>query len=253
MNTQQEKVTAAAVLIGNELLSGSVADENMHYIAISLVRAGITLEEVRVIPDKGEVIVRTVRELKDRVDYVFTTGGIGPTHDDITAQYIAEAFHQPLIQHAETARFLRDFFQSKGVEANAERMRMANMPAEAVPLEHHNSVVPGFRVENVYVLAGVPKVMRSMLDAAIPGLRKGRRVHSTSIRCDLQEGTLAKGLARIQNEFAGVDIGSYPLSREFNYNVSLVIRGVEADLVDRVAEKVQALIAGLDGSIVPDE
>ncbi len=248
----EENVTAAAILIGNELLSGSVADANMQYIATSLVKNGIVLQEVRVIPDDCDAIVQTVRELKGKVNYVFTTGGIGPTHDDITAECIAKAFSSPLIQHEETADIIRRFFLKKGVEPNEERMRMANMPQGAEPVRHDHSVVPGFRMENVYVMAGVPSVMRSMLDAAMPDLKKGRQVYSTSIRCDLQEGTVAKGLALIQEEHAAVDIGSYPLSREFNYNISLVIRGTDSDLVNVVSEKVRSLIDVLDGTIIQE-
>ena len=250
MSEQQNKVTAAAVLIGNELLSGSVVDQNMNYIATSLSNAGISLLEVRVIPDLSDVIVNTLLELKDKVDYIFTTGGIGPTHDDITAESIARAFGRPLIQDQRTADTMRRFFESRGVEANDERMRMANMPQGAEPIEHENSVVPGFRIENVYVMAGVPGIMRSMLNAAIPGLKKGLPIHSVSVRCDLQEGTLAKGLAVIQEQYSTVDIGSYPLSREFNYNVSLVVRGTDHSQVAAAEQEIGKLISNLGGNIV---
>ncbi|MCB1754850.1 MAG: competence/damage-inducible protein A [Gammaproteobacteria bacterium] len=253
MNEETETVRAAAILIGNELLSGRIADENMHYIANALVDAGIVLAEVRVIPDDCELIVKTVRELKEQVDYVFTTGGIGPTHDDITAECIAKAFEQPLIQHPQTADSLRKLFAERGVEANAERMRMANMPQGAVPLLHKRSPVPGFRMENVYVLAGVPVIMRSMLDAAIPELKKGKRVHSASVRCDLQEGTLAKDLALIQQNHKNVDIGSYPLSKEYNHNVSLVVRGVDPDAVRTVSGEIKGLIVRLGGQIISED
>ena len=253
MKNAPDRVTAAAVLIGNELLSGSVADKNMHYIACKLVEAGIVLLEVRVIPDDCAVIAATVREMSDKVDYVFTTGGIGPTHDDITAECIAKAFDKPLIQHPETAETLRTFFAEKGVEANAERMRMANMPEGAEPLKHKGSAVPGFRMHNVYVMAGVPSIMQSMLDAAVPGLRTGRPVLSQSIRCDLSEGALAHGLKQIQEDFADdVDIGSYPLSREEHFHVRLVIRGVDQEINNQVRERIAALIASLDGVIIAE-
>lgn len=247
------KVTAAAVLIGSELLSGRIADENMHYIANSLVQVGVTLSEVRVIADDCEVIINTVNELRARYDYVFTTGGIGPTHDDITAECIAKAFVKPLIQHPETGKSLRAFFEKKGVEANPERMRMANMPEGATPLKHEGSPVPGFVMENVYVLAGVPRIMQTMLDAAIPQLQKGRPTLSVSVRCDVQEGTLAKGLALLQTEYPNADIGSYPLSREFDFNVSLVVRGTDADELEEIADKVETLIAELGGAVISRE
>lgn len=243
-------VTAAAVLIGNELLSGRIADENMHYMANALVRVGITLTEVRVIPDDCEAIITAVNELRARCDYVFTTGGIGPTHDDITAECIAQAFAKPLIEHPETGKTLRLFFESKGVDANPERMRMANMPNGAEPLKHEGSPVPGFVMENVYVLAGVPRIMQSMLDAAIPLLRKGLPTLSISIRCDVQEGTLAKGLAILQSEHPRVDIGSYPLSREFNFNVTLVVRGTDAQELSAIADKIEKLIGELQGTVI---
>ncbi|MDO6460881.1 competence/damage-inducible protein A [Granulosicoccaceae sp. 1_MG-2023] len=253
MKEAQDRVTAAAILIGNELLSGSVVDKNMHYIACKLVGAGIVLTEVRVIPDDCAVIAATVREMRSKVDYVFTTGGIGPTHDDITAECVAQAFDRPLIQHPETAKTLRAMFAEKGVEANAERMRMANMPEGAEPLKHQGSPVPGFRMENVYVLAGVPSIMRSMLDAAVPGLRKGKPVLSQSVRCDLSEGTLAHGLKLIQEEFAEhVDIGSYPLSREENFHVRLVIRGTDSAVNGDVAQRIKDMIGQLGGQIIPE-
>jgi molybdenum cofactor synthesis domain-containing protein len=244
------RVTAAVILIGNELLSGSVADENMHYIANALVKAGITLTEVRVIADLSDVIVKTVRTLKEQVDYVFTTGGIGPTHDDITAEAIAEAFNQPLLQDPETAKQLKAYFEKKGVDANEAQMRMANMPKGGKPIAHAHSVVPGFFIENVYVLAGVPKIMRSMLDAAIPDLKKGKPVLSVSVRCDVMEGKLAKGLGDIQNMNPELDIGSYPLSKEQDFNVSLVVRGTEQLAIDVAVERIQALIVSLDGKVV---
>lgn len=253
MTDEHQKVTAAAVLIGNELLSGRVVDQNMHYIATSLVDEGIDLVEVRVVPDEGEKIVQAIRELKDRVDYVFTTGGIGPTHDDITAEYIAKAFSQPLIQHPETARILREYFESKGIEANEERMRMANMPEGAEPVLHDHGPVPGFRMENVFVMAGVPRVMQAMLKGAIPLLRKGQKVHSASLRCNLQEGTIAKPLGVIQQKFPQVDIGSYPLSKQFNYDVSLVVRGRDSALVLQVFEEINSLVATLGGKLIDDE
>lgn len=253
MKNAPDRVTAAAVLIGNELLSGSVADKNMHYIACKLVEAGIVLVEVRVIPDDCEMIASTVREMRGKVDYVFTTGGIGPTHDDITAECIAKSFDRPLIQHPETAKTLRVFFAEKGVEANPERMRMANMPEGAEPLKHKGSAVPGFRMENVFVLAGVPSIMQSMLDAAVPGLRSGKPVLSQTVRCDLSEGALAHGLKLIQEAVAeDVDIGSYPLSRDEHFHVRLVIRGTNSEINDRVREEIETLIGSLGGNIIPE-
>lgn len=253
MTEGNDKVNAAAILIGNELLSGRIADENMHYIANSLVAVGITLTEVRVIPDDSEVIISTVNELRARCDYVFTTGGIGPTHDDITAECIAKAFAKPLIEHPETGESLREFFKNKGVDANPERMRMANMPVGAEPLRHEGSPVPGFVMENVYVLAGVPRIMRTMLDAAIPSLRKGLPTLSVSVRCDVAEGTIAKGLAVLQSEYPHVDIGSYPLSREYDFNVTLVIRGTDANQLNTIADKVEQLVGDLSGNVISRE
>lgn len=253
MTEGSDKVTAAAVLIGNELLSGRIADENMHYIANSLVDVGITLTEVRVIPDDCDVIMSAVNELRARCDYVFTTGGIGPTHDDITAECIAKAFAKPLIEHPEVGKSLREFFNSKGVDANPERMRMANMPVGAEPLRHEGSPVPGFVMENVYVLAGVPRIMRTMLDAAIPMLRKGLPTLSVTVRCDVAEGTLAKGLSLLQFEHPSVDIGSYPLAREYDFNVALVIRGTDSIELNNIADKVEQLISELQGSVISRE
>jgi len=240
-------VTAAAILIGNELLSGRVADENLHFIATHLVDNGIDLLEVRVIPDDSDKIINTVRELKAQVDYVFTTGGIGPTHDDITSECIAKAFDKPLIQDPETAKILREFFKGRGVEANDERMRMANMPEGAVPVIHEHGPVPGFRMDNVYVMAGVPRAMQAMLLAAIPELRKGDKIVSESLTCDLQEGTIANPLGEIQSRYHDVDIGSYPLSKEYNYHVSLVVRGKNKANVLSAFNEIKKLISELNG------
>ncbi|MBB2201249.1 competence/damage-inducible protein A [Gluconacetobacter tumulisoli] len=245
--------TACILVIGNEILSGRTQDVNVQYIARRLAELGISLMEVRVIPDIRDTIINTVCDVRARFDHVFTTGGIGPTHDDITAPCIAEAFGVPWTIHPESFRLLEAHF-SPG-EFNAARQRMATLPEGAVPIRNPVSVAPGFSIGNVHVMAGVPRIMRAMFEELAPGLKRGTPVTSISwYALGLYEGTLADGLSNIQSQYGQVDLGSYPFRRpDGRRGVALVSKGLDPDIVRQAAGAVHDLIETLGFTPVEGE
>ncbi|MDH3637641.1 MAG: molybdopterin-binding protein [Gammaproteobacteria bacterium] len=250
--SNQDAITAALVLIGNELLSGRTRDANMHYLAARLTEIGIRLVEARVVRDVQEDIIAAVNTLRNRVTYVFTTGGIGPTHDDITAAAVASAFDVPLAPHPEAVRRLTEYFSARGVDANAARMRMANTAAGAELIDNPVSVAPGFRIGNVFVLAGVPNIMQAMLEEVIPTLEHGEPVLSATVICNLPEGQVAAGLEEIQARYQDLDIGSYPGKDANGFRVSLVVRGTDPRRVAMAARNIEYLVTDLNGSVLDD-
>jgi molybdenum cofactor synthesis domain-containing protein len=238
----EKTVTACVLIIGNEILSGRIKDANLSYIATGLASVGVQLREARVIPDVTETIVDTVNEMRARYDYLFTTGGIGPTHDDITAECVARAFGVPLIVHPASRRLLESHY--KPGELNEARLRMAMVPEGAVLLENPISQAPGFRIGNVHVLPGVPLIMRAIFDAVKPGLAGGDKVHSRTISCSLSEGTIADDLTRLQARYSDLDIGSYPYFRRGGSGTSLVFRGTKPERIDAAVAELEAIIRG---------
>jgi molybdenum cofactor synthesis domain-containing protein len=243
-------VTASVLVIGNEILSGRTQDANLVYIASGLGQAGIVLREARVIPDIADVIVAAVNELRARDDYVFTTGGIGPTHDDITSACVARAFGLPLVVHPDAHRQFLSYY--KPGELNEARMRMAMTPEGATLIANPISRAPGFRIGNVFVMAGIPSVMQAMFDGVKGGLKGGPPVLSRTIACAVPEGLLAKGLGEIQERWPDLDIGSYPFTRRGTFGVALVLRGRESSRLDVAKEEVAALIRALGGAPVEE-
>jgi molybdenum cofactor synthesis domain-containing protein len=238
-------VTACVLIIGNEILSGRTQDENLGFLARGLNEAGIRLREARVIPDIAEVIVATVNDVRRRFDYVFTTGGIGPTHDDITAQCIADAFGVPLILHADAKRLLETHYPAGHL--NEARMRMAMVPEGAALLPNPISRAPGFRIGNVFVLPGVPSIMQGIFEQLRYRLVGGDKVLSRSVSCGLGEGVLAHDLSALQDRFADVEIGSYPYFRRGDFGVTLVLRGTHRTRLAAATEELKALIERLGG------
>jgi molybdenum cofactor synthesis domain-containing protein len=238
-------VTAALIIIGNEVLSGRTHDKNLPYIAEKLNGVGVRLTETRVIPDIPDIIIRTVRELSASFTYVFTTGGIGPTHDDITADCVAEAMGVAIDIDPEALRRLEIHYENSGLEINEARLRMARIPSGATLIDNPISAAPGFRIGNVHVMAGVPKIMQAMLDGILPTLKGGRPMISITLRCSLPEGRIAEGLGALANAYPDVDFGSYPAWTKTAFQVSLVVRGEYPDRVEQAAQAVEGLIRDL--------
>ena len=247
-----ETVTAAVLIIGNEILSGRTQDANLAYLGKHLNEVGIQLKEARVVSDDEAEIVAAVNALRTRYDYVFTTGGIGPTHDDITADSVAKAFDVGIGYHAEVYEVLKAYFEGHGMEANEARMRMARIPNGAKLIDNTVSLAPGFELENVFVLAGVPSIARAMFEGAKQRLRHGRTVLSRSIRVHVGEGTVAEGLAQAQARFPDVEMGSYPWSKDGSFGTSLVLRSADKTRLDEAFEAVFLLSVEAGGNPVEE-
>jgi molybdenum cofactor synthesis domain-containing protein len=242
-------VTAAVVIIGNEILSGRTQDENLAFLARGLNGVGVRLREARVIPDDAAIIAATVNAVRARFDYVFTTGGIGPTHDDITAEAIAGAFGVPLVVHPEARRLLETHYRPG--DLNEARLRMARVPEGAALLLNPISRAPGFRIGNVFVLPGVPSIMQAIFDELKHRLKGGARVLSRNLSCHLGEGTIAADLALLQARYPDVEIGSYPYFRRGDFGVTLVLRSTDRARLDEATEALAALLRALGGE--PEE
>jgi molybdenum cofactor synthesis domain-containing protein len=236
-----DTVTAALVVIGEEILSGRTSDENIAYIAAYLTRVGISLREVRVVADLEAAIVAAVNELRPRFSYVFTTGGIGPTHDDITTDAIAKAFQVPVVVDEGAVGAMRKHFS--GRELTPARLRMARIPEGAQLIDNAISRAPGFMLENVIVMAGVPRIMQVMLDAVIPRLAKGRPMLARSVRIDAPEGDAAPGLADLQLAHPEVQIGSYPFFENKRLGTYVVLRATDAAKLAAAQNALWILIA----------
>ncbi len=233
---------AGLLLIGDELLSGRTQDVNFPSIARFLTERGVDLCEVRVVSDDESDIVAAVNALRARYTYVFTTGGIGPTHDDITADAIAKAFGVEIEQHPQAVKMLHKLFEANGVEANEARMRMARVPVGGELIDSDKIKVPGFHIGNVFVMAGVPKIMNLMLEAVSDMIEGGAVVLSKSVRIEKGEGDLAVPLAQIQDQFPNVSIGSYPFHEKGCYGANIVLRGRNEDDLARAFKQVEALV-----------
>ncbi len=246
-----KQVTACVLIIGNEVLSGRTKDENLNWIANRCTDIGIRLTEARVIPDVEEVIVEVLKNCRVKYDYVFTTGGIGPTHDDITATCVAKAFGVAIERRAEAVELLQTFIKKENL--NEARLKMADIPVGAELIYNPVSKAPGFRMENVYVMAGIPSIMRAMFDGFVSSLISGQKVLSQSVACYLPEGAVAKGLGEIQNEHPAVDVGSYPFMRSGKFGCTLVCRGVDREELDLVVSEVKDMIIGLGGEPIDED
>jgi molybdenum cofactor synthesis domain-containing protein len=234
-------VTAALVVIGEEILSGRTQDANIAYIAAYLTRIGILLREVRVVADVESEIVAAVNELRKRFTYVFTTGGIGPTHDDVTTDALAKAFGVEVVVDPEAVSAMRKLFSDE--ELTPARLRMARIPAGASLIDNAISRAPGYMLENVIVMAGVPRIMQVMLDAVSPRLAKGRPMLSRAVRVDVPEGDVAPGLAELQSAHPEVQLGSYPFFENKRLGTYVVLRSVDADKLAAAVAALWALIA----------
>lgn len=245
-NPPPNSPVAAVLVIGDEILSGRTADTNTNAIARFLAVMGIDLKEVRVVADEEDDIIAAVNALRARYTYVFTTGGIGPTHDDITADAIAKAFGVSIDYHPEALAMLGLHYKSG--EFNDSRKRMARIPDTATLIPNVVSTAPGFQIGNVFVMAGVPAVMKAMLDELAPRLARGTVVTSTTIKAKIGEGRVAQALSDAQRAYNSVAIGSYPFYNESGFGVQIVVRGRDADAVEAATRAVESAIDKLGGN-----
>lgn len=237
-------VTAAVLVIGDEILSGRTKDKNIGFIAEYLTALGIDLREVRVVPDDEAEIVTALNALRRRYSYVFTTGGIGPTHDDITVDCVAKAFGVPLEFHPEAVRIISERAAALGTGMNEARMRMARIPRGAALVPNKVSGAPGFQIGNVIVMAGVPAIMQAMLDAVAPNLKTGVKMLSETIRADAREGDVGTELGIVAKTHADVSIGSYPFFDEkMGPNTNIVVRAREPQKLAAALADVEAMLA----------
>lgn len=224
--------TAAMLVIGDEILSGRTRDANMHHLAGQLTGVGIDLTEVRIVSDDAPAIVNAVRALSGAYTHVFTSGGIGPTHDDITADCIAEAFGVSIDVRADARALLAAHYARQGTELNEARLRMARIPDGASLIDNPVSVAPGFTIENVHVMAGVPSVFQAMVASVLPTLTGGAPLLSQTLRIQRGEGDIAGPLGVLAADFPNLSIGSYPYQKDGVYGSNIVIRGQDGAEVD---------------------
>ena len=240
--------TAAMLVIGDEILSGRTRDANMHHLAGRLTEKGIALREVRVVADDRDAIIAAVKALSAAWDHVFTSGGIGPTHDDITADCIAAAFGVGIDVREDARALLAAYYETTGREFNAARMRMARIPDTATLIDNPVSVAPGFTLGNVHVMAGVPSVFTAMVDSVLATLDGGAPLVSLTLRIDMGEGEIAGPLSDIAGRFADLSFGSYPFIRDGAYGANIVIRGTDPVRLD---DAVAALRAAFPAAVGP--
>ena len=233
--------TAAMLVIGDEILSGRTRDSNMHHLARRLTDHGIRLTEARVVADDHPAIVAAVNELRARYDHVFTSGGIGPTHDDITAEAIAAAFGVAITHRADAMALLAAHYDRAGLPFNEARQRMARIPDGATLIENPVSTAPGFTLGNVHVMAGVPNIFEAMLAGVLPTLTGGAPLLSQSLRVNRGEGEIASDFAALAAEFSDLSMGSYPFNTNGVYGTNLVIRGTDPARIDAAMTRLAAM------------
>ena len=236
-----EQPSASMLVIGDELLSGRTHDANMHYLAKELTEIGINLIEARFIRDDPTTIVSNIIDLSKRFDYLFTSGGIGPTHDDITTDCVAEAFEKKASIRSDALKILQEYYDGKDIELNEARLRMARIPETAELIDNPISAAPGYVIENVYVMAGVPKIFQSMLKTVTPKLEKGLPTLSLSVKIYKGEGDIALDLEEMVKTFDQLNFGSYPFSEKGVHGTNIVIRGTDKKLMEEAEDKVRSL------------
>ena len=241
------EVTAAILAIGDELLSGRTRDINIHHLANWLTERGVALREARIVSDDEENIATALNALRQSYDYVFTSGGIGPTHDDITVDAVARAFCVDVVVHPGALQKIEAWYAKLGQEITPARKRMARMPAGAHLIENPETGAPGVMIDNVFVMAGVPRIFAAMLEAVAPQIRSGARMHSRAVTASgLPESALADDLRRIQGQLVGVTLGSYPIDGD-EKGVSIVARSLMPDAAAEAINQVSQAIVAIGG------
>jgi molybdenum cofactor synthesis domain-containing protein len=233
--------TAAILVIGDEILSGRTRDSNMHFLAGELTRIGITLSEARIVPDIHSEIIAAVRALSSRYTHLFTSGGIGPTHDDITADAVAEAMGAKISHRADAMALLQGHYDRSGLPFNEARQRMARIPDGAALIDNPVSTAPGFTIGNVHVMAGVPKIFEAMVASVLPKLTGGPPLLSQTLRVDRGEGEIAADFGALAAEFPELSMGSYPFIQNGAHGTNLVVRGTDPGRLDAAMVKLTRL------------
>ena len=234
--------SAAILVIGDEILSGRTRDSNLHFLSCELTKIGIDLQEARIIPDNAKEIINAVKWLSSKYNYLFTSGGIGPTHDDITADCISAAFETEINIREDAFKLLESYYLSQNIEFNKSRQRMARIPNGAKLIDNPISVAPGFQLKNVYVMAGVPNIFQSMVQSVIPTLISGEPLLSKSVRIPRGEGEIAGALKKIASDHENVSIGSYPYNDGGKFGTNIVVRGVDKNELKEVAKKLKSTL-----------
>ena len=237
--------TASMLVIGDEILSGRTRESNMNFLAIELSKVGIDLKEVRIVRDYKPAIISAVINLSSSFDLVFTSGGIGPTHDDITSECMAEAFNRSLEIHKDARNKLEDYYRELGKKLNSSRLGMARIPKGAELIENSVSAAPGFSIGNVHVMAGIPKVFQAMVSNIIKTLKKGTPTLSKTIKLWLAEGEIAYILEKLSSAYPELSIGSYPFVENDEFGVDIVVRGERSDLIDQFINNLEAKIESI--------
>ena len=237
----KNRTSAAILIIGNEILSGRTKDLNGNYLAVELLKLGINVRQIRIVPDEKKEIVGALNALKIKYTYVFTSGGIGPTHDDITADSVAEAFSVPLLLNEKAREMLASHYANGKDDLNEARLRMARIPAGATLIDNPISKAPGFRIGNVFVLAGVPRIFQAMADSILTNLDSGDPIISKTITISKPEGTIAEKLAEIASSFPEVSIGSYPFNINGDLGTNLVVMHEDAALIRKVVAQLSKM------------
>jgi len=248
LSNNNKQKTASVIIIGNEILSGRTQDLNISYIGKNLEKLGIVLAEVIIIPDDEAIIIDKVKHYSENYDYVFTTGGIGPTHDDITAASIAKAFNVKLFRDPEAVACMERYYDP-GTLTEA-RLKMADIPEGASLIDNPVSGAPAFQINNVFVLAGVPSIMQAMFDALVDRLVSGPPILTASVCTNLTESKLAEGMTKIQNQCEEVSIGSYPYFKRGKLGVNIVLRSIDRKLLMKQTNLIEGLINEIGGKVL---
>ena len=240
--------TASILVIGDEILSGRTRESNLHFLAIELSKVGIDLKEVRIVRDYKPAIISAVRTLSSSFDFVFTSGGIGPTHDDITSECMAEAFNCPIDINEDARNKLEVYYRGLGKNLNSARLRMARIPKGAKLIKNSISAAPGFSIENVHVMAGVPKVFQAMVSSILKTLKRGTPSLSRTLKLFLAEGEIATLLENLSLDYPKLSIGSYPFVKSGEFGVNIEVRGDSSELIDQFINNLEKNIAELNCS-----
>ena len=236
------------LVIGDEILSGRIRESNMHFLAIELSKVGIDLKEVRIVKDYKPAIISAVITLSASFDFVFTSGGIGPTHDDITSECMAEAFSCPIDINEDARNKLENYYRRLGKNLNSARLRMARIPRGAELIKNSVSAAPGFLIENVHVMAGVPKVFQAMVSSILKTLKRGTPTLSRTLKLLLAESEIAALLEKLALDYPKLSIGSYPFDINNEFGVNIVVRGDSSDLIDQFINNLETKIKELNCS-----